>query len=259
MIWFDALTFKAWVTVNSVNISRYRILFHSPGHEKQQSLRYLTAELPYLGTGFVRCFWKLCQATVASFQHVVGSEFSLPLFHLWTSRVFLARKIKKSSLPWQLLLQLIRPRHEWLEGKCYEVVMICNDMLWFGDMQYKCVHYILENLLIMDSCLARLPTKSRPLLPSKLLMWVWMPWRNRAEGVNQSTHSREIVTGPIEVRPRWFSCVFTMNQLVQTHEMGISISPTASSIGRNFWPTEVTRSLNMSGALGRGRFHFPFL
>lgn len=164
--------FKASVTVNSLNISMYRILFHCPGHEKQQSLRYLTVKLPYLGTGLGGCFWKLCQATVALFQQVVVSEFSLPLFHLSTNRVFLATKIKKSSLHWMLLLQLIRLSYEWLEGKCYEVVMI---MLWFGDMQYKCVHYTLENLLIMDSCLARLPTKSRPLLPSKLLMWVWMP------------------------------------------------------------------------------------
>ena len=45
--------FKPSVTVNIyIDILMYRILFHSPGHEKQQSLRYLTAELPYLGTGW---------------------------------------------------------------------------------------------------------------------------------------------------------------------------------------------------------------
>lgn len=121
MLWF---MFKPWVTVNSLNISMYRILFHRPGHEKQQSLRYLTVKLPYLGTGLGGCFSKLCQATVALFQQVVVSEFSLPLFHLSTNRVFLAIKIKKSSLHWLLLLQLIRPSYEWLEGKCHEVVMI---------------------------------------------------------------------------------------------------------------------------------------
>ncbi len=120
----------------------------------------------------------LLKATVALFQQVIGSE----------------------CFPQLLLLQLIRPHYVWLEDKLHVLKLLWYFILW----RYAIYMRSLNSWKLVDygySCPARLPTKSRPLLPSRLLMWVWMP--GCGQGIRRSKVFSCVFDEPVGSNLRW--------------------------------------------------------